>query len=210
MKALKIIGFTLIGLLLIVIVVGYMQPSKVELSVSKVVDAPVCAAFDHVNDLEKRTQWSPWEQVDSAMSIQYGQVKKGLGANYSWESPEQGHGELRYIEVEKNKRIKSEIDFGQSTKSYGTMTFQEVPDGTKVTWKFETNLGSNPFQRIFGVIVKTAIKTSFEGGLKNLAENASADQNNPNCIEAIPSEAQQPAQDSATVNTPQPDSTSAS
>ena len=179
MKALKIILIAAVSILLIAIIVGYLQPRKIDLKISEVIEAPACVVFDNVNDLSKRTQWSPWEQMDTTIVTKLGEVTSGLGASYSWTSEGSGDGSLKYIEVEENKFIKSELDFGQESPAYATFTFNEVEDGVEVIWTFESDMGGAFYNRLFGVMMKAILEQTYNQGLINLEKQALSDNNNP-------------------------------
>lgn len=172
-----------VSIVLILVVVGYLQPKEINVSKSAVVQAPACAVFDHVNDVNKRLAWSPWEKMDTTMVTTVGEITKGEGASYSWTSESSGAGELTYTKVIANERVESTLDFGEMGVANASMMFEEVEDGTKVTWTFNTDMGSGPFQRLLGIVMKPAIEQSFTAGLKSLAASAEADKNNPACHE---------------------------
>lgn len=181
MKALKIIGIALVSILLIVVVVGYLQPSSVEMSNSKVIQAPVCVVFDHVNDMKKRAVWSPWVNMDTTMQLTWSDITEGEGASYSWVSEVMGNGSMTYSHVTPLETVEADLDFGGQGGGHGIFSFEEVEDGTKVTWDFTSDMGSNPFARLMGAIMKPGLETTFKAGLEKLAETASADESNP-CV----------------------------
>lgn len=181
MKALKIILFAAISILLIAVVVGYLQPRKIEITMSEVINAPTCVVFDNVNDLSKRTQWSPWEQMDTTIQSTLGEKTKGLGASYTWTSENSGDGKLTYIDYKENEYLKSELDFGQEQPAYASFTFKEVEDGVEVTWTFEGDMGGAFYSRLFGVMMKAILEQTYNQGLINLAAQVKEDTENP-CV----------------------------
>lgn len=175
MKALKIIGIVLVSILLILVVVGYLQPEKMTVETSIVVEAPVAVAFDQVNDLKKRTKWSPWEQMDTTMTFEFNEQTKGEGASYSWKSETQGSGQLSYTKVVPNKEIITDLNFGEQGTATGTFKFEEVQEGTKVIWGFETEPSSNPFNRLAMAIFAPGLKVMFDQGLNAMKAAAEAE-----------------------------------
>ncbi|MAX81010.1 MAG: hypothetical protein CL843_12660 [Crocinitomicaceae bacterium] len=172
MKALKIIGLVVVSIILIILVVGYTQDDKLVVSRSTIVHAPIDVVFDQVNDLKKRTQWSPWENMDSTMTFEFSDKTKGEGAQYSWSSKNQGSGSLVYTKVIDNQLIESNVDFGPSGKITGVFAFEEAPDGVKVTWNMESEEISNPLTRLGMAIMKPGMESVFDMGLDSLAAAA--------------------------------------
>lgn len=179
MKALKYILVSLIILTLIFVGFGYMQDKEVAVSRSIVIDAPIAMIFDQFNDLEKRLKWSPWEQNDSTMVTQLGEITKGVGASYSWTSENSGNGEILYTEVVPDQLIETELRFGpdEENPGQGLAIFTPVSDGIRVTWEMHSNMGNNPFMRLMGRYMDDIVGPTFEQGLlniKNICENENA------------------------------------
>jgi hypothetical protein len=64
MKALKIAGYVVIGILAIATIVTLIQPSQGHIEKSIVINAPAAAIFPHLNNLKNFTAWSPWSKMD--------------------------------------------------------------------------------------------------------------------------------------------------
>jgi effector-binding domain-containing protein len=172
MKALRIIGIILVSIILIVVVVGYIQPDVAKVERSTIVKAPIEVVFEQANNLEKRVNWSPWEKVDSTMTTEMGEITSGEGASYTWTSETQGTGTLTYTEVVPNEKLMSHLNFGPKGKANGIMTFKEAQDGVKVTWGFETESISNPFGRLAMAILTPQMEMMFDQGLEALKSQA--------------------------------------
>ncbi|CAM1343937.1 SRPBCC family protein [Tenacibaculum amylolyticum] len=132
----KILKYTVLFLLAI-IVIGLlyvtMQPSNYDVSRSKVINQPISKVFSTVNDLKTWEQWGPWHDQDSTIVVTYGETTVGVGASDSWTSKD-GPGAMKTIAVEENKSIQQEMTFGDNEPSEIIWDFEEVTDGTKVTW----------------------------------------------------------------------------
>lgn len=179
MKVLKIIGIALVSILLIFVMVGYLQPKELNVTANKVIKAPLCVVFDHVNDMEKRVKWSPWVAADSTMEFTWTEITKGEGASYSWTSQNMGNGSMTYKEVIPNQKIVSDLNFQEQGLATGTFEFEKVEDGVLATWSFHTDMGSNPFNRLMGVVMGPMLDASFKQGLDALSKKAEADESNP-------------------------------
>ena len=84
MKALKIVGGVVGGLVAVVLIAGFASPAEYHSERSITIDAPVELVFEHVQDLEKNQVWSPWVEKDPTIKPTYAQTKVGLGASYTW------------------------------------------------------------------------------------------------------------------------------
>ena len=175
MRFLKILGIILLSLLVIVVVIGFMQPSELKVEASTISKAPVSVLYDQVNDIEKRIQWSPWEGMDSNMTITLGETTMGVGASYSWTSEIMGNGRLEYVDCEPNKHVIGNLYFNESgAPGVGAFIFEPVEDGTKVTWTMSNDLGSNPFMRLLMSMQKPFMTAIFQQGVNSLDSVASA------------------------------------
>jgi len=168
MKTLKTIGIALLAIIALFAGIGLLLPREVEVSRSVVVDAPKPVVFAHVNDLEKFVAWNPWAAEDPEMQVSYGDKRSGEGASYSWNGPVTGEGEMTNREVVAHEKIVQELSFGAQGGGVATWTFREVDSGIEAEWHFSTDLGYNPVQRWFGLIIPGMIGEKYEAGLQNM------------------------------------------
>ncbi len=135
----KFLKYTLL-LLLVVVLLGLlyvaMQPSDYTIARSKVIKQPVSKVFNTVNDLKTWEKWGPWHDEDSTIVVTYGDKTVGVGANDTWTSKD-GPGAMKTISLVPNKSICQELTFGNNEPSEIFWDFEEVEDGTKVTWVME-------------------------------------------------------------------------
>ena len=145
-------------------------PADYEVSRSTTVNAPIEVVFDQVDQLKDWSPWSPWEKKDSTMEINYSGAESGVGQISEWTSENSGSGKQEIIELEENKLIRSSLDFGDQGMATGTWKFEEVEEGTKVTWSIS---GDMPFaSRPFGLMMDKWIGPDFESGLADLKAHA--------------------------------------
>ncbi len=173
--------FLLILLLIIVVVIGGVliygatQPSDYTVEREITIDAPISQVYAYASDLKTQPEWSPWAQIDTAMSYEMSESTNTVGATYSWssENKEVGVGSLETIELVENESVKQTLRF----ETYGSeslvfMNFEETEEGTKVTWG---NSGSMDFMpKVFVTLaggMEKMLAPSFEQGLENLKNN---------------------------------------
>ncbi len=187
MKFLKIAFFVIVSLVLILAVVGFLQPDTIKIQVERVIKSPVCKVFHHVNDMEKRLRWSTVENLDSNVVTILGDVTRGEGASYTWANKQSGAtGGVKYLEVSHDEHIIGSVAFGEIQEGHEEIRFKEVRDGTRVTWFYRQKIGGTPFARIMGVFIRESFRPIYNESLKRLAEDIEQYPEMPeNCNEAL-------------------------
>ena len=164
-KFFKILLWIVIVLAAIILIGAFFLPSKIEVKVTKEMKADQKAIFYYVNNLKVNGEWSPWEGVSE---IKYGEIAEGQGATMTWKDEMGGSGKQLISESKPYSLIKTELDFGEQGTAKADFFFDEIKDGTKVTWSFESD-APYPMGRWFGLFfIKPMIKESYVKGLNNL------------------------------------------
>jgi len=168
MKLLRKLIFLFLMLVFIVVVVGLILPSKIHVEQSQLINAPAATVFDQVNNMENWEKWSAWKLKDPGMVISYPGQKVGKGASYSWKSEDSGNGSMEIIESNPNSSIITSLDFEGQGGGSGTWKFEPEGNGTKVTWAFDTDMGSNPLMSILGFVMKGSLNNNLKESLENM------------------------------------------
>ncbi|MGD8427980.1 MAG: SRPBCC family protein [Balneolaceae bacterium] len=168
MKILKFIGIGLIVLGVLFFGIAMFLPSQVHVERSIVIPASSEVVFKQVNDLRKWKNWSPWQRRDPNMEITYVGFLSGEGASYHWVSNKVGNGSLTITESYPYKYIATDMNFNEEGEATGYYRFEPVVGGTKVTWAFETDVGSEPINKYMGLLMDPMVGNDFEEGLQNL------------------------------------------
>lgn len=170
MKTLLRILLGLLALLVIIVIIGLFLPSKIHVERSLLINVPRKVLFDQVNNLRNWEKWSPWHRIDTAMEITYEGNIGGTGASYSWKSDNKnvGYGKLTILASYPPDSILTEMDFMEQGTATAIYKFQKTDSGTLVIWKYETDMGKNPFTKYFGLMTVKFVGRDFEQGLKNL------------------------------------------
>ena len=174
MRIVKRIAIIMVVLLLILVVVGFILPSKYQAERSITIKAPAETIFEQVNDLEKRVLWSPWEADDPDMEITFGKIKVGKGASYSWDGEKHGKGTLTITKSQPYSLIMTDLDFGEEGKAEGSVKFEDTGSAVIVTWSFNGDAGMNLMNRYFGAMMDYFVGPYFESGLLQLKELSEA------------------------------------
>jgi hypothetical protein len=133
------------------------------------------AVYALLIDFHRWREWSPWEDIDPALSRTYSGPDAGVGAVYEWAGNRKaGQGRMEITEAQEPSRVEIALQFLKPFKSRSTTTFELVErDGeTQVTWRM---VGPKTFMtRIMGVFMSMdkMVGRDFEKGLSRLAAAA--------------------------------------
>jgi effector-binding domain-containing protein len=171
MKKLRNAAIILLGIILLLVLIGFLLPRKIHVERAISVKAPAEQIFDQVNILKNWNNWSPWNKLDTSMKISY-EGKSGKGASYSWQSLNKkvGNGSMTITECKPNEFLAIDMDFGKKGKASSYFRFEAKADSVKLSWGFDDDLGLNPFMRYFGGMMRSMIGKSYEEGLSSLKE----------------------------------------
>lgn len=173
MKVLKIIGLSLLGLVLLLVIVGFFFPAKVTMERSIVINASQESVFRQLNELPLWEGWSPWKAMDPEMKITYSQQTSGTSAWYTWEGEKAGKGKLTITSSKPFSEVITALEFdGQSGSSASFHITPEANGQSKLVWGFDSDMGSNPFMRIMGAIMKGFLEDQYDQGLAKIKELA--------------------------------------
>ena len=169
--ALRILKY-LLGIVVVLLAVGFLLPSTYSAQRSVTINAPVDKVFPLVANHKEWKRWSVWNQRDPNMVMTYSGPEMEAGSKWLWKSKSEGNGAMEFSAVERNKRIGYILTMDDMTPATGDLTF--TPDGarTKVSWDINGNAGMNPVFRWFGIFIDKMIGPDFEAGLKNLKKLA--------------------------------------
>ncbi len=173
MKALKIIIFLL--LFLLIAGSGYVaiQPGSYDLQRTRTVAAPVSVVYNTVNDYKQWTHWSPWKAKDPSLQFEFPENTSGVGGSYSWTGKD-GKGTMSTLASAANDSILQELKFEQFPASQVYWKFNyKTPRSTEVTWGMRSD--DVPFLLKFFALISGGmdkmVGPDYEQGLKNLDEH---------------------------------------
>jgi len=181
MKALKIIGIIVLGLVALVAVLSFIAPTKMHAERSVYIKAPKEVVFADVKTFENFKKWSPWREKDTAAKVSISGTDGTVGAKMSWDgNKDMGSGEQTLTKIEENKSVETDLHFIKPFDGKAT-SYTYVEDsagGTKVIWGFNSEM-SRPFN-VMGLFmnIDKAIGDEYDKGLsklKALAEKEAAD-----------------------------------
>ncbi len=149
--------------------VGLLLPRDVHVERSVTIRAAPEQVFAYVNDFHTFNEWSPWAARDLDAVYTFSGPPAGMGARMSWAGNDRvGNGSQEITLSEPSSRIEVTLDFGPDGIVVAFFTFEEVGEGTEVTWGFDTDMGFNPVNRYFGLMMDFIIGADYAEGLLNL------------------------------------------
>lgn len=170
---LKILG-GLVGLVVVLLLVGFLLPAQVHVERSQVIKAPAGLLYEQVNQLKAWNAWSPWHGIDPKTQYTFSEPASGVGSWYTWTSknPNVGNGKLSIDSVVPAQFIRTRLEFEGMEPAFADYIFQSEGEGTKVTWTMDADMGGNPLSRWFGLFFDGMIGPDYEKGLSGLARVA--------------------------------------
>jgi uncharacterized protein YndB with AHSA1/START domain len=172
---LKIIAIVVV--VAIVAVLGYAatRPNTFRVARSTVIKAPPERIYALIEDFHQWRAWSPYENLDPAMTRTYGGPAAGLGANYAWAGDgKAGAGRMEIVKARAPSELGIDLDFTKPFEAHHKASFVLAPEGdaTRVTWAME---GASPFMfKVMSLVfdMDKMIGKDFETGLATLKTEA--------------------------------------
>ena len=148
------------------------QKPNFNISKSLIVKTPKALVYNYVNDFRNWETFGSWVEEDKDIKFTYPEKTSGIGASSSWKS-DMGDVTTKTISEKQNTFINQKMTVN-GVKSDIKWTFEEVKNGTKVTWQQKGNIDfSNKFMSFFSGGVNTIISNRLEKSLYNLNKTLS-------------------------------------
>ena len=170
MKRIKQCLIAVLLLVVALVVVSQFLPSSYHVERSVLVAAKPVAIYPWVAVLKKWPEWSPWTTAkDPTLVYRYEGPEEGVGAVSRWDSKKMGDGMMRLIQAESTKGVAFDLAFEKGKYlSVGRIAFEPSGDATRVVWSMDGKAGSNPVDRLFGLVMDRMVGPDFEEGLGKL------------------------------------------
>jgi len=171
MKILKTVLISVVVVVVLAVIVGFLLPATAQVERSTVIDAPAYTVFALVESPGAFNSWSPWYDLDPEAEYEYKGPDYGVGATMSWHSEvkEVGSGTQAVTATEPYSSVRTSLDFGAQGTADGYFLLEPAEGGTKVTWGFTTDFGRNLIGRYLGAFLfDSMVGRDFEKGLSRL------------------------------------------
>lgn len=175
MKAFKIIIAIVVGMPVLFFAIATILPKTTHVERSIDISASSDAVFYLVSRHRQFQRWSPWNQLDPEMKVEYFGPETGIGSKISWSGNESvGQGTSVYTVYEPNRRAVTAMDFGAMGGGTASYDIEELDGGVnRVTWSFDSD-NRNVMEKYFGLFMDSILGPIYQQGLlslKKLAEN---------------------------------------
>jgi len=171
MKVIKIVGVLFLGLLVLMVIISFILPKKIDIETTQEFDVAPGIVYDHINNPKSWNDWSVWNMIDPHMKSFYEGPDSGVGAMHRWESDDSsvGNGSFTIIEVATDESIEVEFDFEGQGNAKAEYLFEHYNDGSRLRSTFHADF-SKPMVigPIMGMIFKGMIKKNTEESWLNL------------------------------------------
>jgi hypothetical protein len=191
LKLLKWAAILVAGVAVLILLVGFLLPSGYAVERSIVIAAEPARVHVLVGDLARWPEWTPWGDMDPTLETVLGEQTEGVGAGQTWTGKD-GGGALTFTASDPETGLTYDMTFNEGGwVSQGVMTYDRTDAGTRVTWRFEGDVGANPIGRYMGLAMDAFVGPAFEAGLDKLKAQ----------VESLPPE-EEPAAEEDEAETP--------
>jgi len=173
MKALKIIGLVLVGIIVLLLITGLFVDGKYAVEREVTINKPKQEVFDFVKYLKNQNQFSVWAKIDPAMKTEFMGEDATVGFVSAWDSenPKAGKGEQKITKIDDGIRIDYEIHFIEPMEStdFAYMTFESSSESaTKVKWGFHGEMKYPMNLMLLFMDMEKMLAPDLQNGLNNL------------------------------------------
>lgn len=171
MSVLRGVMIGIVVLVISAVVIGYLLPGSARVERSIVVDRPPATVFAVLNGFRHLPDWSPWVQLDPAMTSTYSGPIAGVGARYAWSSDQGavGAGSQEIIESVPLESVVVRLEFsGMDSQNVARFDLKPEGAGTRVNWTLDSQFGASLLGRWFGLMLDTMVGPDYERGLAQL------------------------------------------
>jgi len=159
----------LVVALIALIGAAYLFPRIVHVERTIVIDRPAASVYPYINSLRRASEWSPWVEYDPNVKMSYSGYEQGVGAKMSWAGNKKvGTGSQQITQSILNRKVASELQFGEQGPAKSALTLTTTEHGTKVVWSLDVDLGNSPIARYAGLSLDAQVGADYDRGLAKL------------------------------------------
>jgi len=173
MKALKIIGLVLVGIIVLILITGLFVNGKYAVEREITIQKSKSEVFDYVKYLKNQSNFSVWAKIDPAMKTEFRGEDATVGFVSAWDSKDQkaGKGEQKIVKIDEGSRIDYELHFIEPFEStdFAYMTTTAVNDSvTSVKWGFNGEMKYPMNLMMLTMDMEKMLAPDLQNGLNNL------------------------------------------
>lgn len=147
------------------------QPDELVVTRTQVLNGAPEDVRPWVVDLERVNRWSPWDDLDPEMAVEYSETTGDVGSWYTWDGNDDVGAGRQTIQAIDDGRVIYDLHFDRPFESDAVVTtsWAAVDGGTEVTWAMHSE---NDFLgKAVGLLMDmdAMLGADFEKGLGELA-----------------------------------------
>lgn len=170
MKLWKKLLLGLLALAVLFVVVGFFLPSRARVERSLNMRTTPDAIFPRVATLSRWLEWTAWTTNRFPdMQMKFSGATSGVGATMIAAGKSSGDGTVKIVQADPTSGIAYTLDFNHGMQVFaGAIRYTNTPDGLRVTWTLDADLGANPLKRWAGLGMGSLMGGDMEHGLAKL------------------------------------------
>ncbi len=157
MKALKIIGLIVLALVVIVLGLSFIAPTKMH-------------SERDVKTFANSQKWSPWREKDTTAKVTIEGTDGAVGAKLLWDgNKDMGQGEQTITKMEENKSVESDLHFIKPFDAHASsyVRLEDTAGGCNVIWGFNSEM-PRPWNVMHLFMGDKMMNDDFDKGLNKL------------------------------------------
>ena len=158
------------GLVVVLILIGWLLPSQRRIERSILTRGKVEDVFGLVATLKRWPEWTAWTTNRfSDVTMRFEGPDNGVGAIMVAAGKSSGDGTVTITTADPESGIDYTLDFNHGTQVFaGAIHYSNASDGLRITWTLDADLGANPLKRWGGLAMGSLMGGDMEQGLGNL------------------------------------------
>lgn len=174
-STLRIAAVAFLGLVAVLVVVGFLLPTDFHVERSIVINASSETIHPFINDVRHWPEWAAWNaDTDPTLEYEYPGKTVGEGAVYEWHGDRTGDGLLRITKSDPARGVWAEMALeGGELDATTELTYQPADGGTRVTWSHSGTL-PRPLGGYLRGYLESVLDEHFDHGLRGLKKLAEA------------------------------------
>lgn len=169
-KFLRFIGILLLIIVLVIVILGIVEPKDVTVERSLVINAPREVVWDQMTNFKNGPNWDPWYKLEPTVTRTYFGTDGQPGSGYTWEGKKTGMGTMTDTGINGNKMgYKLHFEKPWSGDATGFYAVEDAGNGSvKATWSYYQHMSfpMNAMQAFMSM--DKMLGTQFDSGLNNL------------------------------------------
>jgi hypothetical protein len=169
MRMLKRIGLVLAGFVILLVVVGFFLPSSWRAEQSIEISADGAHILPLIESPKRWLEWAAWTpERYPGMQSTFAGPERGPGARWQWAGEKSGAGVLEITKSDPAAGIEYVLTFEGFSPTPGGLRFEPTAGGTRVVWWMQGDVGNNPLNRYFSLLMEPMMRKDLVAGLEKL------------------------------------------